>query len=90
MHKIQHNTGNVEFKGYTFDELRYQRAYTLAKYEMAKMHLADSTRSMRQGFPFGGRSGFMSRLLGNLNYIDYALMAYKVVNKIIKFRRSSR
>lgn len=87
---LHNNTAEPEFKGYTFDELRYQRAYTLAKYEMAKMQLADSTHAMRRSLPFGSKSGLMSRILGNLNYIDYALMAYKVVNKIIKFRRSTR
>lgn len=90
MQKLQHNAGEPEFKGYGFDELRYRRAYTLAKYEIAKTQMNESIQSARTKVPFAGRSGILARMLGSLNYLDYALMAFKVVNKIIKFRKSAR
>lgn len=73
-----------EFKGYDIDQLRYRRAYLLARCEIEKMRLTARTDSMRSGVTKLSGSGMVSRVLHGLNYMDYAFLAYKVVKKAVK------
>ncbi len=77
----------VRPKGYGIDELRYRRAYALAKYEMAKMRMAETIESVKGGFSSTGRGGILSKILGSLNYVDYAILAYRIVSKFARLRR---
>lgn len=80
-----------EFKGYDIDQLRYRRAYLLARCEIEKMRLSARADSMRDGVTKISGSGMVSRLLTGLNYMDYAFLAYKVARKAIKlFGRRKR
>lgn len=80
-----------EFKGYDIEQLRYRRAYLLARCEIEKMRLTARSESMRSGVTKFSGSGLMSRLLHGLNYMDYAFLAYKIARKAIKvFGRRKR
>lgn len=78
----------VEKKGYGIDELRYRRAYAMARYEMAKLSLQEQIDTVRSGMSGGiGGKGIVGRLMGSLNYLDWAILAFRVVSKIKKWRR---
>lgn len=80
-----------EWRGYDLDELRFQRAYMLARCEVTKMKLESRIDRLRRGVPAVQGSGMVSRMLGGLNYVDYAFVAYKIASKVFKiFRRRRR
>lgn len=76
---------NREKREMDIDELRYQRALALARYEMAKYHLKESAGSVVENF--ARPRGIMGRLLSSLNYIDYAVLAFRIGSKLMKLRR---
>lgn len=79
-----------EKTGYGIDELRYRRAYALAKYELAKMQMTQTVDTVRHGImPTTGR-GIMGKILGSLNYLDYAVIAYRIISKLMKIRRRAK
>lgn len=76
----------MEPKGLTIDELRYRRAFALAKYEMVKYQTVEEMKRFGSGFALG-RSGIVGRLLGSLNYLDYAMLAFQIGRRIFKWRK---
>lgn len=72
------------WKGYDIDQLRYRRAYLLARCEIEKMKLTARAESLKQGIPSFKTSGVAGRMLKGLSYMDYAFLAYKVVSKVVK------
>ena len=76
---------NGRREGMDIDELRYQRALALARYEMAKYHLKESVGSVTESFT--RPRGIIGKLLGSLNYLDYAMLAFRLGSKLIKWRR---
>ncbi|MCM1348669.1 MAG: hypothetical protein NC338_04590 [Firmicutes bacterium] len=74
----------TSWKGYDIDQLRYRRAYLLARCEIERMKLTSKASSLKQGIPTFKTSGIASRLLKGLSYMDYAYLAYKVVSKVMK------
>ncbi len=82
MKQIADNSPRV---GMDIDELRYQRALALARYEMAKYHLKESASSVTENFT--RPRGILGKLLGSLNYMDYAILAFRLGSKFIKWRR---
>lgn len=86
--KDKESEGFVEKKGYGIDELRYRRAYAMARYEMAKLSLQEQVDTVRSGLGGGiAGKGIVGRLMGSLNYLDWAILAFRVVSKIRKWRR---
>ena len=77
----------TEFKGYTIDELRYQRAYALAKYEVAKMRMADDVQRLKSGMPQIGPKGIVGKLLRSLNYVDYAVIGFRLFSHLKKWKK---
>ncbi|MBD5255797.1 MAG: hypothetical protein HDS53_07000 [Barnesiella sp.] len=75
----------IEPKGFSIDELRYRRAFSLAKYEMVKYQTMEEMKRFGSGFTTG--RGIMGKLLGSLNYIDYAVLAFQVGKRIFKWRK---
>ena len=79
---------NVNWKGYSIDELRYQRALATIKCELEKDKLKSAFATIKQGglpMAFGGnRSGLLSRVLGALDIADYSLIAFKLGRRIYK------
>lgn len=79
-----------DWKGYDIDQIRYRRAYLLARCEIERMKLTARSESLKQGIPNFKTSGVASRMLKGLNYMDYAYLAYKAVSKIAKLSSKLR
>lgn len=75
-------------RGLGFDELRYRRAFALARYEMAKLRFLEDIEAAKNQMPgaISGK-GIFGKILGSLSYVDYALIAYRIYSKIRKFRK---
>lgn len=72
----------VPFKGYTMEEIKYQRAMMALRKEFCKSKLTQSLQEIRpkRKSPSGGSSKFAlaaniaSKVFSNLNTLDYILM----------------
>ena len=71
------------FKGYTLDELRYQRALIMLKREFLKEKAVQQTQSLRKRIPvINGKSplsgmspqSMVGRVIRGLNYADYIML----------------
>lgn len=72
------------FKGYTMEELRYQRAMLALRKEFCKTKVMESVHGLKGGSNRGRKGSstskmamvgqVASKLLGNLNTLDYILM----------------
>lgn len=71
---------NKEWEGYTLDELRSRQLINLAKIEVCKTMLMSKTQQMSQGKALYG--SIWGKLARSLDYMDYALLAFKVGKKI--------
>ncbi|MCM1075857.1 MAG: hypothetical protein NC411_00680 [Bacteroides sp.] len=78
-----------EWKGYTLDEMRYMRAYTLARLEISREHLQTNFVAMKEYGPVS-KTGVVGKLLGTLSYLDIALITYRVGSKALKTLRLFR
>lgn len=88
MKQLPHNDTTKPFKGYTLDELRYNRAYLLAVCEMQKMRLMQRVDAAKNTMPGFTGSGIVGKIMGSLNYVDYALIAFRIISKVSRiFRR---
>lgn len=67
-----------QFRGYTIDELRYRRAYALAKYEMAKLHTTEQVDVIKTQAENFAPKGVLGKVLKSLDFVDYALVGYRV------------
>lgn len=76
------------WKGYSFDELRYQRALTTIKCEMEKEKLLATVATVKKGglsiFSKGKSHGLVNKMLGALDFADYSFLAFKVGRKFYK------
>jgi len=81
-----------QWKGYTLDELRYQRVLVMAKAEMEKIKLINAYDSVVRGVKNGpeGRPGIVGRMLGALSYVDYGIIAFKVGAKLLRAFRMTK
>lgn len=71
-----------DWKGYTIDELRYQQAYTQARLEIERERMTASAQSLYSGSIAGKAGGIMGKVLGSLNYVDYAVLAFRLFRKV--------
>lgn len=90
-----------KFKGYTLEELRYQRALVLLQKEFCKSRITRNVRNLQKSNPFSpsasakslpGKVGLVfSKLMTGLNYIDYAMIGFSLFGAVRKvssiFRR---
>lgn len=76
-----------EWKGYSLDELRQQRAISLVKLELEKNKLATAAGSVKDRAHEQGLRGlvFSNSLVKGLNVVDYALLAFKLSQLGFKF-----
>lgn len=79
-----------DWKGYDIDELRYRRAYLLARCEIEKMKFASRAAALKENIPTIKSNGLAGRMLKGLNYMDYAYLAYKTASKIAGFIKRIR
>lgn len=77
----------AEFKGYTVDELRFMRGCTMARIEMEKQKLNHVSKNFMETGSLSGKSSWMGKVLGAFSYIDYALLAFKLIKGVRAFRR---
>lgn len=75
-----------EWSGYTLEELRYMRAYTVARLEINRDRLQRNFAGLKDAAPVS-KSGMLGKLLGTLSYIDIALLTFRVGSKAFKVAR---
>ncbi len=91
-----------EFKGYSLEELRYQRALTALKKDFCKSKMITNFEKTRKR-TFGGEKGnvskfvraggIASKLFSGLNYLDYAMIGMSLFTsgkKIYNFFSSKK
>ncbi len=101
-HEIIDNINTPSFKGYTMEELRYQRALVAMKKEFCKESLLEGVAAIQNHSLFGKKpdgvlarnsrlGGIAGKLMSGLNYVDYAVMGMSIFNSAKKvlglFRR---
>lgn len=83
------DAGEEDFKGYTLDELRYQRALLLLKKEFLKEKALKETKVIKDHIPvLNGKSplnsispsGLVGRVMKGLNYADYLMLGFALFN----------
>lgn len=92
MEKKEKGSGNPqavpEFKGYTMEELRYQRALLMVKKEIMKERALEQTERIKKDIPVvngkmplakGSGGGLLSKMMKGLDLADYLLLGFQVV-----------
>lgn len=79
-----------DWKGYGIDDLRYQRALAMARLTIEKERLAVASRRIYSGQGLPGTSGMIGKILGGLNYVDYAVLAFKLGRRVYSMFHSRR
>lgn len=83
------------FKGYTLEELRYQRALVILKKDFCQSKLQRNIDEIKKSNPLlspaqsasslPGKFGFVaSKVLSGLNYLDYAMLGFSVFSSLRK------
>ena len=84
-----HANKTEEFKGYTLEELKYQRALILLKREFLKEKAMEDVKEVKSRIPLlNGKSpldsmsptGIVGRVVKGLNYADYLMLGFSVFN----------
>ncbi len=98
--EVPHNSS--EFKGYSIEELRYQRALIALRKEFCKSKLVHNANRMRRRGFFGrnGKTsrvahvgGLASKMMSGLGYLDYVMIGISLFGtgrKIFKFFRGKK
>ena len=82
----------VPFKGYTMEEIKYQRAMMALRKEFCKAKLMQSLQEMRPkrkestsgNSKFSMAASIASKLFSNLNTLDYILMGISLFGTVKK------
>lgn len=78
------------WKGYTLEELMYQRAYNTARLEIQKQRILSNYHHLGKGGG-EGKTSFIGRLMSGISYLDLGIAAYKIGSRVFKsFRRLRR
>lgn len=85
---------DVQFKGYTLEEIRYQRALVALQKEFCKTKILRNVHNLQKSNPLApssavksmpGKVGFVaSKLLTGLNYLDYAMLGFSLFSSARK------
>lgn len=90
------------FKGYTMDELRYQRALIALKREYCKESIMETAHKLHEASPLSANGqkglarnigGIAGKIVGGLGYVDYLLIAFSAfgtVKKVLHFFRKKK
>lgn len=92
------NESGQQFKGYTLDELKYQRGLVLLKKTFLKEKLIADADEMRQRIPFASKDkngmpkvkGVIGKIITGMDYMDYVLLGVSLFStgkKIFSFFR---
>lgn len=97
--KLQNNgsasggTNQQEWRGYTLEELRYQRALAAIRCEIGNEKLKSSVANVQNGIKSNGLRSvfFSSNVLSGLKFADYLILGFKLSRLVSKlWKRSSR
>ena len=86
MKQIASSHPDPAWRGYTLDELRYERVALQARIETQEEILAAEFDRVRSGNMFLNKNTF-SRVLSMINYADFMVLGFKLVRSIIPFFR---
>ncbi len=81
---------NPEWNGYTLDELRYQKALSAARLELQKERMMAQVQKMRETVSLVPSSGIIGRMFSSLNYVDYGLIAFRIIKRVTGLVRKFR
>lgn len=102
---IKDEISDSDFKGYSMEELRYQRALMALRKEFCKTKLQNSIEQLRHPFSknensrgglvskVGTAAGFMGKILTKMNLLDYAMIGMQLFGsgrKVYKFLKGSK
>lgn len=80
-----------KWKGYTLQELRIQRIITETKIEIVKSKvLQDSNKLKESSIPAPFGSPLFKKVIGALDYADYAIMAFSIGRRVMKLLRRKK
>lgn len=76
-------------RGYSFAELRYQRALTALQMEFCKSRMRHEIDNLKKArfLPFGAndaRSSWVGKILSGLHYTDYVLLGFSTFSTLRK------
>lgn len=82
----------AEWQGYTFEQLRFERALALIKLENEKSVLTQKVNKQMESFKtttsaVSVSSGILKQVMGRMKWMDYALIAYNIAKFAMRFRR---
>lgn len=77
------------WRGYTLDEIRYQRVLALASIEIEKQAMAASASNAKEQLPFVGENRGRG-LMKILTYIEYGVIAVKLWKRFRSIFKKSR
>lgn len=83
----------ASWKGYSLDELRYQRALNMARIEIAKHMIATQGTTLYENtfkMSGGNRGGIVGKLMSTLSVMDYSVIAFRLGSKLFSLYRSFR
>lgn len=72
------------WKGYTLEELKYQRAYTSARLEIQRQRIVLNIHKMKNGGGTSVASSWTGRLLSSFSYFDIGLFTFKIGKRVFK------
>ena len=85
---------NEEFKGYTIEEIRYQRALVALQADFCKNKALKCLSNLQKTNPLSptsaasslpGKAGAVAlKLLNGLNYVDYAVLGFSLFSSLKK------
>lgn len=73
-------TADNDWKGYTLEQIRFQRLVALAKAEIGKTYMTTQVKDMTSGHLI--KSPMVTKIAGALNYFDYAMLAYRLFRSL--------
>ena len=87
---------NDKFKGYTLEEIRFQRALIAMQADFCKTKITKTLQSFHKDAPWSsssvvsrlpGKTGsILLKLFKGLNYVDYAMLGFSLFNTLRKFK----
>ena len=88
------NISQPEFKGYTIEEIRFQRALVALKADFCKTRFLERWNNIQQMNPLSSKSGAMfsskfgpiaGKMFKSLNYVDYVMLGISLYGTAKKF-----
>lgn len=71
---------NKNWRGYSYDELKFRQIVVDTKVEIAKAELVGQFKQATT--PKNAATALITKVAGAFNYVDYALLAFRLSKKI--------